>query len=156
MSTLRDKISEILSDCSSTCASGTRKHINTIGLDRIMKEIEEGPKLLMNIDNVRNVVDWYAKRMEKRLKEKDATKGKDGWHDGKPYYYLAKSSDCLRVIISILDIEITRGEIIQKDNNDIKEKDIYLAIKKCIDSGNYNMMLADNLRDILLERGIKR
>lgn len=156
MSTLRDNIYDIIQNSYYIDKFHKKKFNDSIALMNIMKEIEEGPKLLMNLDNVRNVVDWYAKRMEKRLREKDATRGKDGWHDGKLYYYLAKSSDCMRAIISILEITITRGNIIQKKNSDIKEKDIHFAIKKCIDGGNFLMMLADNLRDILLERDIKK
>lgn len=156
MSTLKENIHDIIQDSYYIDKFHKRKFNDRIALMNIMKEIEKGPKLLMNIDNVRNVVDWYAKRMEKRLKENDAIKGKEGWHDGKLYYYLAKSADCMKVILHILEITITRGGIIQKENNDIKEKDIHLAIKKCIDGGNFFMMLADNSRDILLERGIKR
>ena len=96
---------------------------------------------------VRPSVYWYAKRMEYRLREKDATRGKDGWHDGKLIYYLKKSSECLVIILGII-----RG----KENNELHETGIHLAIKKCIDSGNFFMMLADNLRDELIKRGIPK
>lgn len=97
----------------------------------------------MKIDFVRPSVDWYAKRMEKRLKEKDKERGKDGWHDGKLIYYLKKSSECLVIILGII-----KG----KENNELHKTGIHLAIKKCIDAGNFFMMLADNLRDELIKR----
>lgn len=97
--------------------------------------------------SVRPSVYLHARKMESRLKEKDAEKGKDGWHDGKLYYYLKKVSKCLVIILKTI-----RG----KENKEIKEKDIHLAIKKCYDGSNFLMMLADNLRDELLKRGIKQ
>ena len=99
----------------------------------------------MKIDNVRPVVDWYAKRMEKRLREKDKSKGKDGWHDGKIYYYLRKVKKCYLKIVDIFYM---------KNAKELEEKNIHIAIKKCIDGGNFLMMLADNLRDELIKRGI--
>ena len=147
MSTLKDNIYDIIQNSYYIDKFHKKKFNDSIALMNIMKEIEEGPKLLMNIDNVRNVVDWYAKRMEKRLKEKDSTRGKDGWHDGMLYYYLKKVLECILML----------GKMIKgKKNREIKEKDIHLAIKKCIDGGNFLMILADNFRDILLERGMKK
>ena len=104
---------------------------------------------------VRPIVYWYAKRMEYRLREKDAIRGEDGWHDGKLYYYLAKTASCIKKILDIIKITVIGRAIIEKNNSDIKEKDIHLAIKKCIDGGNFLMMLADNFRDELVKRGIK-
>ena len=101
---------------------------------------------------VRPTIDWYAKRMEKRLKEKDITYGEDGWHDGDLYYYLEKAASCIQMISKIAEITFIRVGIAQKANSDIKEKDIHLAIKKCIDGSNFLMMLADNLRDELIKR----
>jgi len=100
-------------------------------------------KKFLEIDNVRTVVNWYAKRMEKRLREKDKLRGEDGWHDGKLIYYLKEASGCLSKILGIIRA---------KENDEIKEKDIHLAIKKCIDGGNFFMMLADNFRDELIRR----
>lgn len=121
-------------------------------MDKAMKKFKDeinykiAKKYAINkIDFVRPVVNWYAFRMEKRLREKDSSKGKDGWHDGKLYYYLKKTSDCLVILLSIVRA---------KGNDEIKEKDIHLAIKKCIDGGNFFMMLADNLRDELIKKGI--
>jgi len=99
----------------------------------------------MKIDFVRPVVDWYAKRMEKRLREKDKSRGKDGWHDGQLYYYLRNVKKCYLKIIDTFYM---------KKVEKFTEKDIHLAIKKCIDGGNFFMMLADNLRDELIKRGI--
>ncbi len=93
--------------------------------------------------SVRPSVYLYARKMESRLKQKDAKKGYDGWHDGKLLYYLAKIADCIRTIHEIIKIE------------HMPNRSIYTAIKKCIDLRNYAMMLADNLRDELIKRGIK-
>ena len=101
----------------------------------------------MKIDNVRPTVDWYAKRMDKRLREKDKERGFAGWHDGKIYYYAGKAKDCLLVIFNILNYQHMQ---------DLKEKKIHLLIKKCIDGGNFFMMLADNFRDELIKRGIEK
>ena len=100
----------------------------------------------MKIDwYVRPAVDWYAKRMEKRLREKDASRGKDGWHDGKFYFYIHEIRKCYNKLVNIL---------LLRDISKLKEEKIHLAIKKCIDGGNFFMMLADNLRDELMKRGI--
>ena len=149
MSTLKDNIYDIIQNSYYTDKFHKRKFNDSIALMNIMKEIEEGSKLLMNIDNVRNIVDWYAKRMEKRLREKDKERGKDGWHDGNLYYYAEKLSGCLDQTVDIIRVKTNK-------NKEITEANIHFAIKKCIDGGNFFMMLADNFRDILLERGIKR
>ncbi len=154
MNTLKNRIKDILGNCS-------------IGhIDQIMEEIDKEQRLLINIDNVRPTVDWYAQRMEKRLKEKSATRGEDGWHDGKLAYYAMVAMKCLENIIGLfkednrqfpnapiinpLSVDITLEGI-----GNIKEKDIHFAIKKCIDGGNFLMMLADNFRDELIKRGIR-
>ena len=98
----------------------------------------------MKIDNVRPTIDWYAKRMEKRLKEKDK-ENKNGWHDGRLYYYLNEAKKCYMKIVNIF---------CYKNAGELTEKNIHLAIKKCIDGSNFLMMLADNLRDELIKRGI--
>ena len=97
--------------------------------------------------SVRPSVYLHTRKMESRLREKDKKKGKDSWHDRKLYYYLKKVSECTVIILKII-----RG----KENKEIHETGIHLAIKKCIDGGNYFMMLADNLRDELIKRGIKK
>lgn len=148
MSTLRDNIKRAISSCNRVGKYGTQDFNADEALEKIMKEIEKGPKLLMNIDNVRNVVDWYAKRMEKRLKAKDAVQGKDGWHDGNLSYYLAKTAGCVSFVSDIIRVKTNKDK-------EIVEANIHLAIKKCIDGGNFFMMLADNLRDELIKRGIK-
>ncbi len=106
--------------------------------------------------SVRPSVYLYARKMESRLREKDKEKGKDGWHDRNLYYYLKKVAGCLKQILDIIKITIM-GEILTPfSNSKIVEEDILIAIKKCIDGGNFLMMLADNLRDELLKRGIKK
>jgi len=97
--------------------------------------------------SVRPSVYWYAKRLEHRLREKDKIRGHDGWHDGNITYYLMKTSECTSKIL-----EIIKG----KENSEIHKTGIHLAIKKCIDGGNFFMMLADNLRDELMKRGISK
>jgi len=100
---------------------------------------------ILESTEVRPSVYWYAKKMEMRLRQKDAKKGRDGWHDGKLIYYLKKSSECSVIILGII-----KG----KENNELHKTGIHLAIKKCIDAGNYFMMLADNLKDELIKKGI--
>lgn len=166
MSTLRDKIKRAISSCNRVGKYGTQDFNADEALEKIMREIEKGPKLLINIDNVRPTVDWYAQRMEKRLKEKNATRGKDSWHDGKLAYYTMMAIKCLNNIVSLFredDRQFPNEGIINPLSLDIKlegignikEKDIHFAIKKCIDGGNFFMKLADNFRDELIKRGIK-
>ena len=95
--------------------------------------------------SVRPSVYLYARKMESRLREKDAT-NKNGWHDGRIYYHLNKAKKCYLKIVNIFCFKNVR---------ELKEKEIHLAIKKCIDGGNFYMMLADNLRDELIKRGVK-
>lgn len=102
--------------------------------------------LIINETEVRPSVYLHARKMENRLREKDAIRGKDGWHDGNITYFLKKTSEC-----TIKILEIIEG----KQNNEIHETGIHLAIKKCYDGSNFLMMLADNLRDELVKRGIK-
>ncbi len=105
--------------------------------------------------SVRPSVYLHARKMESRLRENDKKKGKDGWHNGNLYYYLKKVADCTKIILDVIKVTII-GELLEPlRNKDIVEKDIYLAIKKCYDGSNFFMMLADNLRDELLERGVK-
>jgi len=104
----------------------------------------ENELILENIE-VRPTVYWYAKKMEMRLRQKDAEKGREGWHDGKLLYYLAKSADCMRTIHDIIKID-----------KPIPNRSIHTVIKKCYDGGNFFMMLADNLRDELIKRGIPK
>ena len=101
---------------------------------------------LTDIRSVRPAVYWYIRIMEKRLKEKDATRGKDGWHDGRFYYYLLEARKCYNKIINIL---------LLRNIDKIKEKEIRYIIKKCVDGSNFFMMVADNLRNELIKRGIK-
>ena len=110
-------------------------------------EKEMKTELLLERTEVRPTVYWYAQRLEQRLRQKDSTKGYDGWHDGKLIYYLVKATDCMRAIHEIIKI----GE---KPEKQIPNRSIHTAIKKCIDAGNFFMMLADNLRDELTKRGI--
>ena len=102
--------------------------------------------VLLESIEVRPAVYWYAKSMEKRLKEKDIKRGKDGWHDGRFYFYIHEIRKCYNKLVNIL---------LLRNINKLKEKDINLAIKKCIDGSNFYMMTADNLRDELIKRGAK-
>ena len=98
---------------------------------------------ILESTEVRSEVYWYAKRMEMRLREKDATKGHNGWRDGKLHYYLKKVASCTALILGII-----------RAGKNMHGMGIHLAIKKCIDGGNFFMMLADNLKDELVKRGI--
>jgi len=102
--------------------------------------------LIIESTEVRPAIYWYAKKMEMRLRQNDAKKGYDGWHDGKLYYYLRNVKKCYLKIIDTFYM---------KKVEKFTEKDIHLAIKKCYDGSNFFMMLADNLRDELIKRGIK-
>ena len=112
--------------------------------------------LILENTEVRPTVYWYAKRMEKRLREKDKKHKGNNWLDGNFYYYLTKAATCMKNILGIISITQFAGCILHERNSNIKEKDIYFAIKKCIDGGNFFMMLADNLRDELLKRGMNK
>ena len=46
MPTLKDRIAEILSDCSSTYKLGHKMHLNIVVLKRIMDEIDKEQKIL--------------------------------------------------------------------------------------------------------------
>lgn len=149
MATLRDRIKDKIRECNRVGKYGTQDFNAGEALTKIMEEINKGrPLMPVAIDWVRPVIDWYAKRMEKRLKAKDAVQGKDGWHDGNLSYYLAKTAGCVSLISDIIRVKTNK-------NKEIHETGIHLAIKKCIDGGNYFMMLADNMRDELIRRGEK-
>ena len=105
--------------------------------------------------SVRHSVYLHARKMESRLREKDKKKGKDGWHDGNFNYYTAKVFECLKTVWDIIPTTIIGEATIHRKDSDMKEKEIHLAIKKCYDGSNFFMMLADNLRDELLKRGVK-
>lgn len=111
---------------------------------------------LTDIRSVRPAVYWYCRIMESRLREKDKEKGKDGWHDGKTNYYIRKAMECLFFIAESMR---NKKDDIQHIGiapcSEIKNKNIYILIKKCVDGSNFLMMLADNLRDELIKRGIK-
>jgi hypothetical protein len=102
--------------------------------------------ILSDLRSVRPSVYRYAKKLEQRLREKDKEKGRDGWHDGRFYYYLYNVRGCYNKLVNILQL---------RNINKLKDKDIHLAIKKCVDGGNFLMMLVDNLRDELLKRGVR-
>ena len=124
---------------------------------RLEKDIQElYPEL-------RPTVYWWAKRMENRLRLKDKSH-KHGWLDGNLHFYIVwifkswkaavKAIQFVSTVIvdPSLPSRITSGI---KEHKDITNEDVEKCIKKCIDGANFFMMLADNLRNILLERGIK-
>lgn len=107
--------------------------------------------------SVRPSVYLHARKMESRLREKDKEKGKDGWHDGKFPYYIERAMVCLYKIAQKLKTgEEILGYIDIKQADELKNTDIHWLLKKCYDGSNFLMMLADNLRDELTRRGIKR
>lgn len=109
---------------------------------------------------VRPQLYWWVKRMENRLSLKDKSH-KYGWLDGKLRYYIIRIFECWKEAVEPLHHQTT-GLILRqskqkaiKEPSEITQKDVESAIKKCVDGANFFMMLADNLRNILLERGIK-
>jgi len=124
-------------------------------MNQVGADVEEA--LILENTEVRPTVYWYARRLENRLRLKDKSH-KNGWLDGNLQYYIVRIFECWKEAVHTLQYHISvsnKGKAI-KDHKDITEKEIDLAIKKCVDGGNFFMMLADNLRNILLERGIKK
>lgn len=132
----------------------TDEVISSNDVDQIIALLQQGEKnQQMKIYYVRPVIKWFAFGMEKRLREKDNEKGKDGWHDGKLNYYISKAmEDLLFVVESIRNRNDNIQNIGINPCNKIKSKDIITLMKKCIDSSNFIMMLADNFRDELTKR----
>lgn len=109
----------------------------------------------LGLGSVRPSVYLHARKMESRLREKDEEKGEDGWRDGKLYYYISNVANCVNRIVVTVATPMMGVHIEERKIGDIKVKDIHLALKKCYDGSNFLMMLADNLRDELVKRGIK-
>lgn len=127
--------------------------------EALPREVLPGKEIipLENIE-VRPTVYWYAKRLENRLRLKDKSH-KHGWLDGNLRYYIVRIFECWKEAVQPLQYESSKLLAVQqrkgmKYPTDITQKDVELAIKKCVDGGNFFMMLADNLRNILLERGL--
>jgi len=137
MSTLKDRINDILSDCYSVDHYGEDafKGFHSIeALGRIMNEIDKEQKIL------RPAVRWFAGEMETDLKKNDF---KGGWLDGELEYYRGKASKhlgTLKDIDSIKFITITSKKY---------------AIAHCVKSANYAMMLAHNIIDELYKNAVK-
>ena len=113
---------------------------------------------MLSNTEVRAEVYWWAKKMEMRLRAKDKSH-KKGWLDGNLNYYVLQVFGCWHTLVKA--IKYTKSQLLVmkqktgiKDKDDITQDEIDLAIKKCYDGSNYFMMLADNLRNITLERGI--
>ena len=108
---------------------------------------------------LRPTLEEWAKKMEFRLRAKDKSH-KKGWLDGNLHYYIVVIFECWREAVKAISFEhkilvagekrVSKGI---KDHDKINAKEIELAIKKCVDGANFFMMLADNLRNIIKERG---
>ena len=106
--------------------------------------------------SVRPSVYLHARKMESRLREKDKEKGRDGWHDGAFPFYIERAMMCLYKIAQKLKTgKDTKEYIGIKEANQLKVDDIHWLLKKCYDGSNFLMMLADNLRDDLIKRGVR-
>ena len=124
MPTLKDRIAEILSDCSSTYKLGHKMHLNIVVLKRIMDEIDKEQKILGP------ALHWFAEEMEIDLRRNEH---KGGWLDGELDYYRGKALKHLMALENIDSIKFKT--IISKKH----------AIDHCIKSANYMMMIAHNL-----------
>ena len=108
---------------------------------------------------MRPTVKLFAEEMEERLKKKDKSH-KYGWLDGDLHYYVVSVFKCWSQAVKAIQYPPSPLLVKQqpkgiKYHDDLTDKDIELAVKKCVDGANFFMMLADNLRNILKERGIK-
>lgn len=96
MSTLKDRIKDILGNCS-------------IGhIDQIMEEIDKGQKILSP------PVRWFTELMEKDLRKND---WKGGWLDGELSYYRGKA---LSHMIGLEDVDSLKFETLISKKNAIK------------------------------------
>ena len=157
MSTLRDRIRDILFDC-----RGKYKNVGEVNeksgsllkeydkmakgihklfqardevLGRILDEIDKEQKIL------RPAVRWFVEEMEKDLRKNDF---KGGWLDGELGYYREKA---LKHLVVLKDIDSIKFITITS-----KKK----AITHCVKSANYSMMLAHNMIDELYKNAVKR
>ena len=108
---------------------------------------------------VRPQLYWWVKKMEARLITKDKSH-KKGWLDGDLHYYVVSVFKCWSQVVKAIQYPPSPLLVKQqpkgiKYHDDLTDKDIELAVKKCVDGANFFMMLADNLREIIKERGIK-
>jgi len=124
MPTLKDRIAEILSDCSSTYKLGHKMHLNIVVLKRIMDEIDKEQKIL------RPPLRWFAGEMETDLRKNDF---KSGWLDDELEYYRGKA---LKHLMALENIDSMKFETL------ISKK---YAIERCVKAANYMMMIAHNL-----------
>lgn len=143
MSTLKDRIAEILSDCggkSKDIEKINEKSRNILGeydklvrgfhglfqirdemLGRIMDEIDKEQKIL------RPALRWFAGEMEEDLRRNDF---KGGWLDGRLDYYWGKAYGHLAGLRPVDSLKIVGKKH---------------AIDRCVKSANYMMMIAHNL-----------
>jgi len=126
MSTLKNRIGDILSDCV-TAGDGELAKFYL----KIMEEIDKEQKIL------RPALRWFAEEMETDLRRNDF---KGGWLDGELGYYRGKA---LEHMIALEDIDSMKFEKMTKKKR---------AIEHCVKSANYMMMLAHNLIEELKER----
>lgn len=115
--------------------------------------------ILLEKVEVRSTVYWWARRMENRLRLKDKSH-KLGWLDGDLQHYVVQTMECWRKTVQAISYVPSKLLTHQqpkgiKHYSEITDKEVNQAIKKLVDLSNFAMMLADNLRNILLERGIK-
>ena len=97
---------------------------------------------------MRSVIEWFAERMERRLKEHDAQKGYDGWR-GYSLVWL-----CSRVCAESESL-IKLVQELENTNRLLERRRLYLRIiKEAVDIANVSMMVADNSRSFRrLEKG---
>lgn len=106
---------------------------------------------------LRPSVEWWSQSMEKRLREKDPEKGTNGWHDKKLPYYIERAMVCLYTVTQTLKTGKDTEEYIGIEFPEkLSNETLHFLTKKCLDGSNFLMMLADNLRDELVKRGISQ
>lgn len=128
MSTLKDRIAEIISDCNKPVKGKYLIFHSREAVERILDEIDKEQKIL------RPALGWFAEEMEKDLKKNDF---KGGWLDGELGYYRGKA---LKHLVALKDIDSIKF---------IKIASKKEAIAHCVKSANYSMMLAHNLMEEL-------
>ena len=107
---------------SGTILSGHSEMAQGITTNKVEVPIEN-----KNEDNVRECVKWFAKEMEKKLKENDH---KPGWQE-----------DCFEALYLRMKHEVREvAEAFDKNNRAV------IIIRECADVANFAMMIADNYK----------